>query len=387
MKKLILASSVAALSLGSALANAEEGQVFINPAVGYMTFDSERGVDDTAVGALGLEYQFSENWGVEVVGVDANTDVEDSNTDVDVRTYRLDGLYYLGSEGKLKPYLAAGIGEAGIESVGVDEDETQLNLGGGVRYLLNESASIRADLRGIYGDGEDDSYIDALFTLGVSFAFGGSSKPAPAPAPVAETEPEPAPAPKEEPAAPAAPADRDNDGVVDTADQCPNTASEAKVDAAGCPLDSDKDGVADYVDQCPNSAEGARVDSKGCKLKKVRVEEIKLNVKFPTNSSIVPKASLGEIENVAKFMKSHADLVVDIEGHTDSLGKASYNKSLSQRRADSVANVLVQTFGIEAGRVNATGYGEEKPIASNETKDGRAQNRRVVAVLQKEVEE
>ncbi|MCG8673714.1 MAG: OmpA family protein [Pseudomonadales bacterium] len=362
MKKLLLASSIAALSLTGVSAHAEKGQVYINPAVGYITFDGERELEDANVGALGLEYQFSEDWGVEILGVDANSETEEGNVHVDYRSYRLDGLYYLGSEGKLKPYLAAGVGDADFKANGERENETQINLGGGVRYLLSDSASIRADLRGIHG--EDDSTWDALFTLGISFAFGGSSPaPAPAPEPVKEAAPEPAPAPAPAPVEPAAPADSDNDGVIDDNDQCPNTPAGVAVDAAGCPLDSDKDGVADYLDKCPNSAEGARVDSKGCKLKKVRVDEIKLNVQFPTNSSVVTKASYPEIEAVASFMKKHADLVVDIEGHTDSLGKATYNKSLSQRRADSVAKILVDTYGIEAGRVNATGYGEEQPIA------------------------
>ncbi len=349
MKKLILASSVAALSLGSAFAVAEEGQVFINPAMGYMEFDSQRQVNETDVGVLGLEYQFSESWGAEVVGLYADTETETLSSDVDYRSLRLDGLYYIDTDSDVRPYLAAGVGHAtfDLDSFGSKENETQVNLGGGVRYLINDMLSVRADLRGIHG--ADDSTWDGLFTLGVSLAFGGSEKPAPAPAPVLKIKPE-------VPKAPAAPADTDMDGVIDS------------------------------LDKCPNTAKGARVDSNGCKIKEFQMKKVTLDVEFGNNSSVVPQSSLGDIERVANFMKSYSDLVVNIEGYTDSRGKAAYNKMLSQRRADAVAKVLVNTFGIEANRVVAVGYGEERPIASNETKEGRQKNRRVVAVLQKEVE-
>lgn len=386
MKKVILASGIAALTAASLSVHAEPGEVFINPALGVMSFDSDRDLDSATVGALGLEYQISERWGVEVLGLTGDADHNLLSDDIDVTAYRLDGLYYLNAIDKFQPYLAAGIGRLDLEGPSAfgDYDEDQYNFGGGVRYLINDQLSARADARAIHG--EDNSTWDSLITIGLSVAFGGSSQPEPAPEPepMPEPEPEPAPAPAPEPAKPL---DSDSDGVIDEQDQCPNTPAGAPIDANGCPLDSDKDGVADYLDQCPNSEAHARVDTKGCKFKKVRVEEIKLNVKFATNSSVVPRSAMVEIEGVANFMRKHDDLVVDIEGHTDSLGKASYNKMLSQRRADSVANVLVETFGIEAGRVKAVGYGEEKPVASNDTPEGRAANRRVVAVLQKEVEE
>ena len=378
MKKVFVASAIAALGFGSVPAQAEEGRFLINPAVGYMSFDSDRSLDDVALGALGLEYQFTDHWAVELLGLSANPEYDPTGRDADLEALRLDALYYFNNSGKFKPYLAAGAGQAQIDFGFDDYEEDQLNLGGGVRYLINESLSARADVRAIHG--EDNSTWDSLVTLGLSLAFGGSSKPVPAPAPEPVAEAEPAPAP-------AAPADSDNDGVVDASDQCPNTPANASVDANGCPLDTDKDGVADYLDQCPDSAADDRVDSKGCKLKKVRVDEIKLNVQFATNSSVVPQSAMSEIEGVANFMKAHPDLVVDIEGHTDSMGKDSYNKFLSQRRADAVAKVLVEKFGIDAGRVKAIGYGEEKPVATNDTAEGRQANRRVVAVLQQEVSE
>ena len=92
-----------------------------------------------------------------------------------------------------------------------------------------------------------------------------------------------------------------------------------------------------------------------------------------------------ELQQVAEFLNKHTDLNVEIEGHTDSQGAAAYNKMLSQKRADAVKKHLVSVHGIAADRITAVGYGEENPVASNDTAQGRKANRRVVAVMQKEV--
>jgi len=128
-----------------------------------------------------------------------------------------------------------------------------------------------------------------------------------------------------------------------------------------------------------------KVNGTGCKIKTVTVETIELDIKFPTNSSDVRAEYMPELKKVADFLNKHTDLIVDIEGHSDSRGKASYNKWLSQRRATSVKTAIVNQFSIDAKRVNAIGYGEEKPVASNDSADGRQKNRRVIAVIQKEV--
>jgi OOP family OmpA-OmpF porin len=88
-----------------------------------------------------------------------------------------------------------------------------------------------------------------------------------------------------------------------------------------------------------------------------------------------------EIGKVAELLKQLDKSTASIEGHTDSVASAAYNKKLSQRRADGVRNYLVQKFGIDAGRLTATGYGEEQPVADNKTADGKAQNRRVMVIF------
>jgi OmpA-OmpF porin, OOP family len=106
-----------------------------------------------------------------------------------------------------------------------------------------------------------------------------------------------------------------------------------------------------------------------------------LNVEFDFDKSTIKKGYYQDIDNLAGVMKQYPDLNVVIEGHTDSVGTDAYNKKLSQRRAESVKKYMVEKGGIDANRIKAIGFGEEKPIASNDTDEGRQQNRRVEAAV------
>ncbi|MDR5898363.1 OmpA family protein [Halomonas vilamensis] len=167
------------------------------------------------------------------------------------------------------------------------------------------------------------------------------------------------------------PLDSDGDGVPDYRDQCPGTPAGVAVDAKGCPLDSDGDGVPDYRDQCPDTPAGVEVNALGCP------ESLILEgVNFEFDSAQLTSAARQELAIVGERLANNPGVRVSIEGHTDSVGSAAYNKELSQRRAESVASYL-QQYGVDADRMMATGYGEERPIASNDTDEGRAENRRV----------
>ncbi len=181
-------------------------------------------------------------------------------------------------------------------------------------------------------------------------------------------------------------ADADGDGVMDKDDQCPNTPKGADVDAKGCPLDDDRDGVPNYLDQCPNTAAGAKVDDKGCYIVLKESKEVQLRVNFASNSAKVPATDYEVIKQVADFMKLYPLTSVVVEGHTDDRGSDAYNKSLSQRRANSVAAILSTEYGIDPSRISAVGYGEERPLVANDSRENMAKNRRVVAVVTATVE-
>ena len=106
-----------------------------------------------------------------------------------------------------------------------------------------------------------------------------------------------------------------------------------------------------------------------------------LNVEFDTNMSVVKDKYRNEIKKVADFMKTYPNTTAVIEGHTDNVFTAEYNQKLSQARADSVRQYLISNFGIKASRLTSVGYGLTKPIASNDTEEGRQKNRRVQAVM------
>jgi len=132
--------------------------------------------------------------------------------------------------------------------------------------------------------------------------------------------------------------------------------------------DRDGDGVYDDLDQCPNTPKGAKVDERGCwVLGGVFFDFDKYSIKSQYNP---------ELTQVAIVLQDNPSVVVEIQGYTDDIGTASYNKKLSKQRADSVMNYLVK-MGIDKKRLSTKGYGFSRPIASNLTKRGRAMNRRV----------
>jgi len=111
---------------------------------------------------------------------------------------------------------------------------------------------------------------------------------------------------------------------------------------------------------------------------------IELNIEFDTDKAIVKDKYYDEIKKVADFMKEFPGTSAVIEGHTDNVGKEAYNQKLSEKRANSVRQYLIDKFGVDASRVSAVGYGMSKPIAGNDTNEGRQKNRRVVAVMEAE---
>lgn len=164
------------------------------------------------------------------------------------------------------------------------------------------------------------------------------------------------------------PLDSDGDGVPNYLDQCPNTPEGVKVDTKGCPADSDEDGVPDYLDQCPRTPKGATVNEVGCWVCK--------GVEFDFNKWNIKPEYYPNLDEAVDCMRQHSHIRVEIQGHTDNVGTKEHNQILSESRANVVMRYFIEK-GIAKERLSAVGYGLSKPIASNETKEGRAKNRRV----------
>ena len=171
-------------------------------------------------------------------------------------------------------------------------------------------------------------------------------------------------------------ADSDGDGVPDSRDRCPNTPKGVAVDENGCPLDSDGDGVPDYRDKCPGTPKGAKVDKHGCEI----MADMTIRTTadhFAFDSAELKPAMEGVLDDVAaKVAASKGDEMLEIIGHTDSVGPADYNQGLSERRAQSAADYLAGK-GVPASKMSIKGMGENSPVADNATAEGRAMNRRV----------
>jgi len=188
--------------------------------------------------------------------------------------------------------------------------------------------------------------------------------------------------------------DNDRDGIPDISDKCPNEPEDwdGFQDNDGCPdNDNDSDRIPDTTDKCPNEPEDydGDADDDGCpdKYKLVVVTQQKIELKqkvyFATAKTVILPRSFPLLNEVAKVLMDRPTINVRIEGHTDSRGGDAYNMRLSQGRANSVRSYLIRR-GIDPGRMQAIGYGETRPIASNLTRVGRAQNRRVEFFITKQ---
>jgi len=179
-----------------------------------------------------------------------------------------------------------------------------------------------------------------------------------------------APAPVSAPAA--AIWDSDGDGVIDENDVCWNTPAGVTVESNGCGIDSDGDGVPDHLDQCPATPLGTVVYTDGCAMVIVSLK----GVHFASDSATLTSEAKAILDSALAAINANPSSQLAVEGHTDSRLSDSYNQSLSERRAQSVVDYLVSS-GVSASRLNPVGKGESSPVASNDTSEGRAQNRRV----------
>jgi len=181
------------------------------------------------------------------------------------------------------------------------------------------------------------------------------------------------------------PPDRDGDGIPDQYDKCPDQPEDKDGidDGDGCPEeDADSDGVPDAVDHCPKMPGKPNPDPKknGCPTyieEDGTVVRVLQQVHFAFGTAKILPDSFPVLQEVADYLKSNKAIKkMSIEGHTDNRGSPALNKRLSQDRANSVMTWLSQ-HGVEPGRLEAHGYGMEKPIEDNDTDAGRAKNRRV----------
>ena len=245
-----------------------------------------------------------------------------------------------------KPYVLIGAGQSKTSMVFDDgskatSKDTIGNLGLGAYYRINDALSLRGEGRAIYNF--DHGWWEGLALAGLNVVLGGHLAPA---APLVEPTPV-------EPIV-LTDGDDDQDGVPNSVDKCPGTPLNVVVDADGCPREIAIDDA-------------------------LRME---LRVFFDNDKTVIKDQYKPEIQKVAEKMNEYPNSTASIEGHASKTGpSARYNQRLSEARANAVKSMLVNQFGVAPQRISTVGYGYDRPIADNNTAEGRAMNRRVYAII------
>ncbi|MDX1756534.1 MAG: OmpA family protein [Marinobacter sp.] len=274
--------------------------------------------------------------GVMETGEDGGPDFYQQGLGADI-SYRFFG------DAEFTPYGLAGLGISrnDVANNPASEFDGYANLGLGVLTspLTESGLRLRGEVRYLY-DNYDDGLFDWHFGVGITVPIGATRRQVVEKVTVIER-----------------PVVVESERVVELAD-------------------SDNDGVVDGVDQCPNTLEGLQVDNVGCVKTDEKQSVVLRGVTFEFNSDRLTANARDILNRAAEALKGQTDLSVELAGHTDSVGSDSYNLELSQARADSVRNYLIEQ-GVDPGQMTAVGYGETQPVRSNDTEEGRERNRRV----------
>ena len=403
----------AALFSNTGFCEVKEGSYHISPMLGGYFFEGNQPIESGPIVALGLAYNFTENWGLELMGKAGKFDFffcDTCSPDACEDTLNgywahLDARYHIWPKYRLVPYMALGGGYMWLnDDRYVDSESPFVHYGAGFLFAMTDHIHLRGDLRHVLPFDENHNNLSAV--LGLTFSWG-------------EKEKQPL-------------KDSDKDGVYDHKDQCPDTPIGVRVDRWGCPLDNDKDGVPDYEDKCPKTLPGKKVDEFGCdvdqdsdgdgiKDSKDRCPDTPIGTKvdrhgcpaigdsdgdgvpdhidrcpetplvaevnsvgcwvikdlhFDFDKSNIKRKYHKSLNKIVSILKKNPFLNVEIQGHTDNKGGKQYNKKLSEQRAKAVARYLIK-HGIRSARISYVGYGFDIPIASNKTEEGRSLNRRV----------
>jgi len=309
----------------------------LTPTIGGVHPEGNLGTNEQS--AIGLRIGRNlENFFIDHVelGLSHTNKIREYGVDGKATRYFVNAIKDFGLTEKLSLYGLLGAGYEDVSKKFVKNDDGGFGQYGlGLRYQITDNFALRAEAVDAIKFEHADHNL--FYTLGFAVGFGAKNAPVVAEAP--------------------------------------------KVEAAPAPvsLDDDNDGVLNDVDQCPNTPAGVVVDETGCE-KVIVLRDIGVNFAFDSYK-ITPKY-LEEIKKVANFMGENPGYRVVLSGHTDSVGAEAYNQKLSEKRANAVAKAL-EELGVSADKITAVGYGELKPVASNKTKEGRAENRRVEARFNK----
>ncbi|RUM69889.1 MAG: hypothetical protein DSZ07_03695 [Sulfurovum sp.] len=269
----------------------------------------------------------------------------------------INGVYEYENKTNISPYVVAGIGYEKVngETKDIIESHAFVQGGAGLRMDIKDGYSAKVEGRMLQILGGKDENNEAIFTAGLTIPLNYKKTVV-----------------KKRVIKPIKVIERIKPIIIREPKIIYSNNNECSIKISAS--DFDRDGVEDRLDQCPNTPCNFSVDGYGCPIKAT------LKIHFASNSSTIRDSSMIKVEEFADFLLKNRGSMVTIVGHTDSVGSASLNKSLSYRRANSVVQALIAR-GISSSRVHAEGKGESMPIASNKTEEGKAKNRRIEAIL------
>ncbi len=408
---LCLTASLLAVAAVSSAGN-QEGAFSISPVVGGYTSENtnKSGFNTKPVVGGRLGYNFTK-----AIGIEGLFDYVPKADSVNFYRYGGELLYHFMPDNKFVPYIAAGYAGFNTDKAGIfKKTHGAIDYGLGAKYFLNDNFALRADVRHIFYQVSGGKYNEAEYTLGAYIPFGGVKpamkpvEPAPAPVPVVEV-----PKAVEKPA-PVAPTSSLNVVPTSILKGQPATLNWSSQNASSCDIQPGIGAVApqgamsitpadntSYALTCigdggsTSSTAMIGVSMPAPPAPPVVIEAVQpkasaaaerfcskpavIAIEFDTNKAEIKPKYDAELKTLGDFLAEFPKAKGEISGHTDNVGSKALNDKLSQRRADSVKKYLVDKFGVDAGRIAAKGYGFTKPVASNKTKAGKAQNRRIEA--------
>jgi outer membrane protein OmpA-like peptidoglycan-associated protein len=377
--KLISAAAATVFWMGAAHAvTVDDYDIsYVGAAFIYELNDSARDSDNGYGGEVHLGWPLTEfgyaNWAAELTFHALSRDRDTDGRSDYQRGLMLDLVYDFGLFGwgdgapvapRFKPFVLGGLGVVQDDVRGSEHEHFGINLGGGALIPLNwHGIAARLEAR-VLGQDNDKSVADEDILIDYRIGLGLQLPLTPLFALPQHEAPE-------------------------VAEECELAVVDPITGRSDCGTDSDGDGVLDSLDQCPGTPAGTPVDGRGCTVEPVTTAPqpapyeapteqplILRGVQFENDTAILTAESKQILDDVAASLKGQPGLRIEIGGHTDSIGNESYNHMLSQQRAEAVRQYLISR-GVDGDGLVAMGYGEFKPVASNETPEGRAENRRV----------
>jgi OOP family OmpA-OmpF porin len=404
--------AIAALTLTAAPASArpytEPGSFEVGVKLGgyfFLAGDDDVLKDTFAYGIHG-SYNFTRLFAAELAFEASPREVND----VSIYLLHLDLIVHPLTHNWIQPFVGVGGTFATLDpKIGASDSDPGINAIAGLKFYPWEHVGIRADVRYIarIGTGKnEDTAHDLLAMFGLFGNFGG--KRAPVAPVILDTDGDGILDPDDAcPTVPGVPSakgcpDRDGDTIPDDVDKCPDTPGPVELN--GCP-DTDGDGLIDLEDRCP--AEAGPVELKGCpdtdgdgipniddKCPEIPgvpeyegcppppdeiVKEFSgviEGIYFAVDSAVIRPQSAPKLDHAVEVLKQFPQINLMIEGHTSEEGGRAHNLPLSQSRADSVKQYLVD-HGIDAGRLQTQGFGPDRPVAPNDKESNRRLNRRI----------